>query len=119
MMSLPTSTSRTEPCPACGVTLEVEGMPLYSEVRCPGCRAEVLVRQRTGAYRISGVLGYGGSGPVFRARAEGTDSDVALKVLEKGMPDYGEHLVMLRNEAVASGLVDHPRTGRAPDSPWS
>lgn len=115
MMSLPTSTSRTEPCPACGVTLEVEGMPLYSEVRCPGCRAEVMVRQRTGAYRISGVLGYGGSGPVFRARAEGTDSDVALKVLEKGMPDYGEHLVMLRNEAVASGLVDHPRIVRMID----
>lgn len=112
MMSFATSTSRTEPCPACGVALEVEGMPLYSGVRCPGCRAEAIVRQRTGAYRISGVLGYGGSGPVFRARAEGVNCDVALKVLEKGMPDYEGHLVMLRNEAFASGLVDHPRIVR-------
>lgn len=114
-MSLSTLPSRTEPCPACGVTLEVAGMPLYSEVRCPGCRGEVMVRQRSGAYRISGVLGYGGSGPVFRARAEGGDRDVALKVLERGMRDYEEHLVMLRNEAVASGLVDHPRIVRILD----
>jgi serine/threonine protein kinase len=68
-----------------------------------------MVRTRSGRYLISGVLGHGGSGRVFRARAEENGQDVALKVLEKGMPGYEEHLVLLRNEAAASGLVDHPR----------
>ena len=109
MMSLATSTPRTEPCPACGVELEVGEMPLFRAVTCPGCRSEVMVRSRSGRYRISDVLGQGGSGRVFRARAEGSDQDVALKVLEKGIPDYEEHLILLRNEAASSGLVDHPR----------
>lgn len=101
-----------EPCPDCGVMLEVDGMPLFSEVRCPSCRSEVMVRVRSGDYRISGILGHGGSGRVFRARRAGDDHDVALKVLEKEMKDYEEHLVLLRNEAVAVGLVEHPRVVR-------
>ncbi len=33
---------------------------------------------------------------------------MALKVLERSAPDYEEHLVMLRNEAVCARLLDHP-----------
>lgn len=100
------------PCPECGVLLEVEGLPLFSKVRCPGCRSEVMVRDTSGAYRLSGILGYGGSGRVFRAHRNDADRDVALKVLEKGMKDYGEHLVLLHNEVAVAGVVEHPRVVR-------
>lgn len=101
-----------EPCPECGVMLGVEGTALFSKVRCPGCLSEVTVRAVSGDFRLSGVLGYGGSGRVFRARRAGAAHDVALKVLEKGMKDYGEHLVLLRNEAAAAGMMEHPRVVR-------
>lgn len=71
-----------------------------------------MVRATSGYYRLSGILGYGGSGRVFRARRNGAGYDVALKVLEKGMKDYGEHLALLRNEASVAGLVKHPRVVR-------
>jgi serine/threonine-protein kinase len=101
-----------EPCPECGVLLGVDGTALFSKVRCPGCHAEVMVRETCGDYRLSGILGYGGSGRVFRARRNGEEHDVALKVLERGMKDYEEHLELLRNEAAVAGLVEHPRVVR-------
>lgn len=107
-MSFPPPVPSAEPCHACGVSLDVTGMPLYSEVRCPGCGAKGMVRARSGDFLLDGVLGHGGSGRVFRARKEEGDSDVALKVLEKGVEDYEGHLVLLRNEAASSGMVDHP-----------
>jgi serine/threonine protein kinase len=83
-------------------------MPLFSEVRCPGCGAKGMVRSRSGDFILTGVLGHGGSGRVFRARKSSGGVDVALKVLEKGMEDYEGHLVLLRNEASSAGMVDHP-----------
>lgn len=111
-MSQSHRSSEAEPCPECGVLLELDGAPLFSKVRCPNCRSEVMVRTMSGDYRLSGVLGHGGSGRVFRARRNGAEQDVALKVLEKEMQDYGEHLVLLRNEAAVTGLVEHPRVVR-------
>ena len=98
-----------EPCPVCGVLLEVGGVALFSKVRCPNCRSEVMVRNLSGDYRLAGILGHGGSGCVFRARRDGEDHDVALKVLEKVMKDYEEHFELLRNEAASASMVPHPR----------
>lgn len=107
-MSLPGPVQSSEPCQACGVSLDVSGVLLFSEVLCPGCGEKVLVRVRSGPFRLSGVLGQGGSGRVFRASRKGEDREVALKVLEKGMEDFEGHLLLLRNEAASAGLVDHP-----------
>lgn len=101
-----------EPCPECGVMLMVEGAPLFSKVRCPGCGSEVRIRRKSGGYLLLEVLGQGGSGRVFRARAEGEERDVALKVLEKGLADFDGHLELLRNEAASAGMVSHPRIVR-------
>jgi len=98
-----------EPCSSCGVILDVGPEATFLLVRCPRCHDEVRVRCRVGPYLLAGVLGQGGSGRVFRARKEGADADVALKVLEKNLPDYEEHLQLLRNEALLAGLAEHPR----------
>ena len=110
MSSVPQDPSE-EPCSSCGVTLDTTGESLFSMVRCPRCRSEVRVRKRVGPYELLENAGQGGSGRVFRARCttqDGTVSEVALKVLEKSSPDYEEHLMLLRNEAVSARLVDHP-----------
>lgn len=109
MMSQSQPPEDAEPCPECGVMLMVEGAPLFTKVRCPGCGAEVRIRRKSGVYLLLEVLGQGGSGRVFRARAESEEQDVALKVLEKGMPDFDGHLELLRNEAASAGMVSHPR----------
>ncbi len=110
-MSSATPDQSVEPCPSCGVKLDIAGEPTFSMVRCPRCCSEVRVRRRIGPYELLEIAGQGGSGRVFRARCvtehEGV-GDVALKVLERSAPDYEEHLVMLRNEAVCARLVDHP-----------
>ena len=108
MSQSPPSANR-EPCPACGVILDVEPEAVFALVRCPRCRAEVRVHAVVASYRLAEILGQGGSGCVFRARREGEDRDVALKVLGKNIPDYEEHLLLLRNEALMARLVDHHR----------
>lgn len=108
-MSQVTQPRDQEPCSCCGVILDVGPEAIFSLVRCPNCLDEVRVKSRLGPYLLNDVLGQGGSGRVFRARKEGAVADVALKVLEKKLPDYGEHLRLLRNEALLAGLAAHPR----------
>jgi serine/threonine-protein kinase len=84
---------------------------VFSLVRCPRCRSEIRVRRMIGPYELLEVAGRGGSGRVFRARCDAESEgfgDIALKLLERSVPDYEEHLMMLRNEAVCARLVDHP-----------
>lgn len=117
-----------EACPSCGVILDVSRQPLFSVVCCPQCGSEIRIRDRVGSYQLLGQLGEGGSGKVFLARrlvaesaskkphllgqvmtwcGKGGDHNpqVALKVLEPEIPDYGEHLALLRNEAECSGRI--------------
>ena len=104
-----------EPCPSCGLLLDVTGEPLLGLVKCPRCHSEVHVRRQVGRYELLNVLGQGGSGMVFRARLQGYGEDdekadeFALKVLERSRPDYEEHLLFLKNEKLFARLVDHPR----------
>ena len=104
-----------EPCSFCGVILDVGPEALFALVRCPSCHDEVRVRCRLGPYLLSEVLGQGGSGRVFRARKEGAAADVALKVLVKNIPDYEEHLQLLRNEALLARLAGHHRVVKVMD----
>ncbi len=124
-----------EVCPSCGVILDVSQEPLFSVVCCPQCGSEIRVRCRVGSYQLIDLLGEGGSGKVFRARRLGGESGsenrgllqqvmkfvgkgggrnpaVALKVLDASVPDYDEHLELLRNEAECSGRISSSRVVR-------
>ena len=113
-MSQPSPSRSQEPCPSCGVSLEVGGESFFATVRCPQCHDEVIVRRMAGPYFLVEVLGQGGSGKVFRARREG-EADVALKVLDKESEDYHENLRLLRNEANCGRAVDHPNVVKVLD----
>ncbi|MEM1041123.1 MAG: serine/threonine-protein kinase [Bacteroidota bacterium] len=69
-----------------------------------------------GPYRISGVLGRGGMGTVYRAeRADGTfDKTVALKVVRRGL-DTDDVLARFRRERQVLASLDHPGIARLLD----
>ncbi len=61
-----------------------------------------------GGYRIESQLGAGGMAVVFRARDEGLDRAVALKVLTPAMAGDAEFRERFIRESRAAARVDHP-----------
>lgn len=61
-----------------------------------------------GGYRLSGVIGQGAFGIVYRARDEQAQRDVALKVPRPEVVLHAERMQRFRNEAVAAAALDHP-----------
>jgi serine/threonine protein kinase len=61
-----------------------------------------------GGYRIESQLGAGGMAVVFRARDEGLDRVVALKVLTPAMAGDAEFRERFIRESRAAARVDHP-----------
>ncbi|HEY6547448.1 MAG TPA: protein kinase, partial [Vicinamibacteria bacterium] len=70
------------------------------------------VPERIGPYRITGVLGSGGMGVVFRAeQTEPVQREVALKIIKLGM-DTKEVVTRFEAERQALALMDHPNIAR-------
>ena len=59
-------------------------------------------------YEVLGVLGRGGMGVVYRARREGLDRDVALKMVLAGAAAAPADLDRFRSEALAVARLQHP-----------
>src|SRR6185369_2775929 len=60
-----------------------------------------------GPYKISGLLGEGGMGVVYRARDTRLHRDVAIKVLTAITLDDQERLARFEQEARATGMLNH------------
>jgi serine/threonine protein kinase/tetratricopeptide (TPR) repeat protein len=67
----------------------------------------MLPGARLGPYEISGLLGAGGMGEVYKARDLRLNRDVALKVLATTAKDRHTHL-RVEQEAKAAAAVTHP-----------
>jgi eukaryotic-like serine/threonine-protein kinase len=65
------------------------------------------VPARIGRYQVLAELGQGAMGTVYRARDEGLDRDVAVKVMSKGLADADGRARFLR-EARAAARLQHP-----------
>ncbi|MGE0713579.1 MAG: serine/threonine-protein kinase [Planctomycetota bacterium] len=58
---------------------------------------------------VRGKLGSGGMATVYRARDPGLDTDVALKLLDRGLVRDARHLQRFRREAALAARLRHPR----------
>ncbi|MCW8132770.1 MAG: serine/threonine protein kinase, partial [Planctomycetota bacterium] len=73
-------------------------------------------RARTmGPYELTGKLGQGGMGTVFKARLRGTQIDVALKILPDRMVLNESFLVRFKREATLGKELLHPNIVRTLD----
>ncbi len=63
---------------------------------------------RLGPYEITGALGAGGMGEVYRARDNRLGRDVAIKVLPASFAADAERLQRFEVEAQAAGRLNHP-----------
>jgi eukaryotic-like serine/threonine-protein kinase len=63
---------------------------------------------RLGSYEISGTLGVGGMGEVYRARDTRLKRDVALKILPGAFASDPERLARFEREAQLLASLNHP-----------
>jgi hypothetical protein len=61
-----------------------------------------------GPYRITGMIGAGGMGEVYRAHDERLQRDVALKLMSERASGDPMHLRRMAQEARAAGQLSHP-----------
>ena len=63
---------------------------------------------RLGPYEITGPLGAGGMGEVYRARDSRLNRDVAIKTLPAAFFDDSNRLARLQREAQVLASLNHP-----------
>ncbi len=88
------------------ITTENSG-PNYSEQVAHDAAENIPIPTTIGDYQIISKLGQGGMGTVYRARKEGTDFDVALKVMHASLCNEKSNRHRLKKEAEAAALLTH------------
>ena len=76
----------------------------------------ISIGTRVGPYEITGVLGAGGMGEVFRARDTKLLRDVAIKVLPESLASDPERRARFEREAQVLASLNHPNIGGFMDS---
>ncbi|HET9361719.1 MAG TPA: protein kinase [Vicinamibacterales bacterium] len=71
----------------------------------------LTIGSRIGVYEVSGALGAGGMGEVYRARDTKLDRDVALKILPDSFATDPERIARFQREAKALAALNHPNVG--------
>ena len=95
-------------CPKCGALLDIEGLPAFTAVQCPSCEFEFQAPARFGTFVLLQLLGAGGMGGVYRARDEGLNREVAIKVMLKSLGDDPQFVETFQREAQAAAKLNHP-----------
>jgi serine/threonine protein kinase/Tol biopolymer transport system component len=83
----------------------LDGSPLSATVEA---LPVVRVGSRLGNFEITGLLGTGGMGEVYRARDLRLMRDVALKTLPASLPRDRERVVRFEREARSAAAISHP-----------
>ena len=71
-------------------------------------RAQDLIGQHVGHYRVESLIGMGGMGQVYKARDEQLPRDVALKVMPPEFTADSGRVQRFEQEAIAASQLNHP-----------
>ena len=63
---------------------------------------------KLGAFEITGLLGKGGMGEVYRARDTNLGRDVAIKIVSAEVAENPQYLAWFEREARTLASLDHP-----------
>ncbi|MFO7937235.1 MAG: serine/threonine-protein kinase [Kiritimatiellia bacterium] len=95
-------------CPKCNEPLVVEGLPAFTNVECPKCSQVFQVPAKFGPFLLIELLGAGGMGGVYRAKDEGLNRDVAIKVMLQSLGDDIDFVETFQREAQAAAKLNNP-----------
>ncbi|MEM9188813.1 MAG: protein kinase [Myxococcota bacterium] len=103
-------------CPTCGAQYDAaadfcqqDGAKLVLAGEGPD---PYIGRTLLGQFRIEEVIGAGGMGIVYRARQNGIDRDVAIKILHPELVKNPDAVRRFQREAKVSSALDHPNVVR-------
>jgi serine/threonine protein kinase len=71
-------------------------------------RMALTTGTKLGPYELSGIVGAGGMGEVYRARDPRLHREIAIKVLPSSFSSYPERLRRFEQEAHAAAALNHP-----------
>ena len=74
------------------------------------------VGAQIGSYQVTGALGAGGMGEVYRARDSKLNRDVALKILPEGFASDTDRLARFMREARTLAALNHPHIAQVYDA---
>ena len=74
---------------------------------CRPAQLTLISGHRIGPYEVTGSIGAGGMGEVYRARDSRLNRDVALKVLPDGFAGDPDRLARFRREAQVLASLNH------------
>jgi len=102
-------------CPTCRQTFTIKEFKSGTRYGCPKDRTLLVpepevkeIPVRLGRYLIDGEIARGGMGVVYKARQEGLDRVVAIKMLLPGATVNHELIARIKREARAAGKLSHP-----------
>lgn len=101
-----------EPCPSCGSKLDITGAPLFARRTCPVCQEMIHVHRTFSHYELSGLIGQGGQGTVYRATDTKLNRLVALKVLRVDEAGGASFEKQFEHEAQLTASINHPNVVR-------
>src|SRR5262245_39735076 len=70
-----------------------------------------MIGTRLGPYEVTGLIGRGGMGEVYRARDSRLGREVALKILPEVFAHDPDRLARFRREAQVLASLNHPNIG--------
>ncbi len=95
-------------CPGCGVEIDTEGIPSFTEIACPHCKTRQTVSAKLGNFRLLSVIGAGGMGAVFMAQDDTLNRRVAIKVMLRSIGSDPKVLETFRREAQSAARLNNP-----------
>jgi serine/threonine protein kinase len=92
--------------------LDVTGAPMFAERTCPVCNEQIHVHRVFANYELTGLLGQGGQGTVYRATDLNLHREVALKVLRIDQAGDPAFVKLFEHEARLTASINHPNVVR-------